>query len=230
MNAVLLVHIVAGSIGLLSGYVALFVTKGATLHRRAGTVFVWVMLTMTMTGALISAARGTATAINLPAAFLTAYLVVTGLTTIRPPRWGARGLHVAGMLLAFVLGLASLRFAFEAVANGGTREGMPAFPFFLFGGIGMLAGAQDLRMLRRGAPTGALRLARHLWRMCFALLIAAMSFFLGQADELPKALRIPALLAAPILAVLVTMLYWLWRVRIRRSLRGLVGVGAAEAA
>jgi hypothetical protein len=42
---------------------------------------------------------------------------------------------------------------------------------------------------------------------------------------IPKPLRIPALLAAPVLLIFVAMFYWLWRVRIRRSLRGIVGVG-----
>ena len=75
--------------------------------------------------------------------------------------------------------------------------------------------------------TGAVRIARHLWRMSFALFIAALSFFLGQADELPRAWRIPQLLVIPPLAVLVTMIYWMWRVRLRRSLRGLVVPNAA---
>jgi len=57
--------------------------------------------------------------------------------------------------------------------------------------------------------------------MCFALFIAALSFFIGQADEFPKALRTFPLLALPVVAVLVTMVYWLWRVRIRRPFRGL---------
>jgi hypothetical protein len=39
---------------------------------------------------------------------------------------------------------------------------------------------------------------------------------------IPKPIRIPALLAVPVLAVLVTLLYWLWRVRVRRTLRGIV--------
>jgi hypothetical protein len=78
-----------------------------------------------------------------------------------------------------------------------------------------------LRVLRSGALTRAARLARHLWRMSFALLIATMSFFLGQAKGIPSPIRIPALLALPVLAVLVTMLYWLWRVRIRQWLGGL---------
>ena len=54
--------------------------------------------------------------------------------------------------------------------------------------------------------------------MSFALFVAAMSFFLGQADEFPKALRVLPVMAGPPLAVLVTMLYWMWRVRFRRAM------------
>lgn len=55
-----------------------------------------------------------------------------------------------------------------------------------------------------------------------------MSFFLGQADELPEALRIPALLAIPIVVPPLVMLYWLWRVRIGRCFRGIVGVALSD--
>jgi predicted histidine transporter YuiF (NhaC family) len=68
---------------------------------------------------------------------------------------------------------------------------------------------------------GAKRIARHLWRMCMALLIAAFSFFIGQAKVIPRPIRIVPLLMVPPLLVLFTMLYWMWRVRARRSLRGL---------
>jgi len=55
---------------------------------------------------------------------------------------------------------------------------------------------------------------------CTALLIAAFSFFLGQAKVIPKPIRIFPLLLIPPLVVLATLLYWLWRVRVRQSLRG----------
>lgn len=103
---------------------------------------------------------------------------------------------------------------------------MPAFPFLMFGIVGLVAGAGDLRIMRSGRLGGASRLARHLWRMSFALFIAALSFFIGQAKVFPEPVRILPLLALPMLTVLVTMFYWLWRVRIRRSLRGIVGVGS----
>jgi hypothetical protein len=170
--------------------------------------------------------RGVAPAVNIPAGALSAYLVITALTTVRPLAASARWLDPALMLVALTVGLTSLTFAFQAVANGGMRNGMPAFPFFLFGIVGLVAGVSDVRLLRSGALQGASRLARHLWRMCFALFVAALSFFIGQAKVIPKPIRIYPLLALPVLAVLVTMFYWLWRIRIRRSLRGIVGLDA----
>jgi hypothetical protein len=110
------------------------------------------------------------------------------------------------------------------------RDGLPPFPYFLYGVIGVLAGVGDARMIRAGGLTGAPRLARHLWRMCGALWIAAASFFWGQAKVIPQPIRIMPLLSVPVLAVLVTMLYWLWRVRLRRAVGGFaVRVSASEA-
>lgn len=229
MQATLLVHILAGSLGLVSGFVALYAAKGAPLHRKAGMVFVCVMLTMTFTGTIIAAVRGAAPALNIPAALVTAYLVVTGLATVRPPATGSRSLNLGAMLVAFAVGVICLVFGFEALAAGGKRNGMPAFPFFMFGVIGLLGSIGDFRMMRSGGLTGMPRIARHLWRMSLALLIAAMSFFFGQADKLPQALRAPGLLALPVLAVFGTLLYWVWRIRIRQTLHGVVGVSANEA-
>ena len=46
-----------------------------------------------------------------------------------------------------------------------------------------------------------------------ALWIATSSFFLGQAGVFPEAVRKPALLAVPVLMVLVAVLYWFVSVR-----------------
>jgi hypothetical protein len=226
----LLLHIAAGGLGLVAGFIALYSSKGAPLHRRAGIVFVYAMLAMCAAGLTIAVGRGVAPAINVPAALLAASLVVTALTTVRPPSAASRRLDGAAMLVALAVGVASLAFAAEAIANGGTRQGMPAFPFVMFGVVGTLAAAGDFRVMRTGAPHGARRLARHLWRMSFALFIAALSFFIGQAKVFPKPVRIMPLLALPVLAVLVTMLYWLWRVRARRTSAAVARVVARAAA
>ena len=134
------------------------------------------------------------------------------------------------LLLAIAIGATSFTFAFEAVANGGTRKGMPAFPFFLFGVPALFAVIGDIRVIRSGARKGASRLVRHLWRMCFALFIGAISFFIGQAEVFPEPIRIRPLLALPVLAVLVTMFFWLWRLRRSRSYRDIVVLKTPEVA
>jgi hypothetical protein len=114
----------------------------------------------------------------------------------------------------------------------------------LAGGLGLVAGyvalsatkgaplhrknLGDRRMIRAGGLQGTRRLARHLWRTCFALFIASIAFYTGQG-RVPEVIRSPALLAAGVLLPLLAMLYWLWRVRRRRTFRGIVGVSAPEA-
>jgi hypothetical protein len=222
-TALLAVHILAGGTSLLSGYTALYTKKGGRVHRRAGLIFVYAMLTMATCGLTLAVGWDRGASINVPAALLTVYLVTTSLTTVRPLADDAttKRLHVVGLLVAVGIVATMVMFGAEAIANGGKRQGIPTFPFVLFAFIAALGAAGDLRMLLRRSGTalrGAARLTRHLWRMTFALFIAAMSFFFGQAKVIPQPLRIPALLALPILAVLVTLLYWLWRVH-RKSAR-----------
>ncbi|MFL5381463.1 MAG: hypothetical protein ACJ8GN_02940 [Longimicrobiaceae bacterium] len=57
--------------------------------------------------------------------------------------------------------------------------------------------------------------------MCFALFIASGSFFLGQMKFLPEPLRILPLMLALGVAPLFVLLYWMWRVRLRHSVRGM---------
>lgn len=222
MRMIYLIHIVGGALSLGAGYLALYSTKGAPLHRRSGMVFVYAMLTMCAFGTILAVIHGAWAEVNISAAVLTAYLVTTALTTVRSPaRRTSRWLDPALMLVGLTVGLTCLTFGIEAIASGGTRNGVPAFPFFMFGVVGTLAGLFDLRMIRAGGLQGASRIARHLWRMSFALFIAAMSFFIGQAKVIPEPIRIMPLLALPVVAVLVTMVYWIWRVRFRKRTRDL---------
>ena len=58
------------------------------------------------------------------------------------------------------------------------------------------------------------RIARHSWRMCFALFSAAGSFFPAQLPKMIPALRGSALLIVPVVGLLIAMLYWMVRVRV----------------
>ena len=215
MRVILVAHVLAGVLGVIFGYVALFSSKGAATHRRSGMLFVYVMLPMAFTGMLISAVGGVARPINIPAALVTFYMVLTALLTVRPfearPRW----VDVTAMRAAFAMSVANVPVGIMVVAQGGRQAGT-AYPLFMLGAIAFSAALGDRRMIRAGGLTGKPRVRRHLWRMCFALFVAAGSFFVGQADEFPAALRVTPLLALPVLTVLAAMIYWLSRVRRRR--------------
>ena len=92
-------------------------------------------------------------------------------------------------------------------------DGFPAGPHFVFAAIALLAGALDLRSALRPPSGTASRLAGHLWRMGFALLLATASFFGGPGVQaFPEPLRDSPLLLVPQLAVAGLLVYWLARV------------------
>ena len=208
----IVLHVLAGSLALLASAVALASAKGARLHRQSGQLFVGAMLVMALTGAALALTRREEGSVL--GGMLAAYLVLTGMTTVRRavPRW----LHVGPLLLALAVGLASATLVATMVAAGErARGGVPVPMFVLFGAVALGAAAGDLRVLSAGPREGARRLRRHLWRMCFATFIATGSFFLGQMQVFPPALRVPALLAVPAFLPLALLGYWLLRTRAR---------------
>ena len=122
------------------------------------------------------------------------------------------------MLLGVSAGIAGFTFAAQASHTAtGKLDGYPPPTYFVFGSVALLAAIGDARMIRARGISGAPRLARHLWRMCIAMLIGTGSFFLGKAHLLPKPLRIMPVLASPVILVLLLRVYWLVRLRIKRS-------------
>ena len=51
------VHVLAGGLGLVFGFVALYAAKGATLHRKSGMLFVYAMVTMAVCGIVVAVGR-----------------------------------------------------------------------------------------------------------------------------------------------------------------------------
>ena len=222
-TTVLPLHIAAGAIALVFGYFALFTKKGASLHRKAGMGFVVAMTIMSLTGALVAAVkpdRG-----SIIAGLLTFYFVVTGMMTVKTLPW-----HKRIQMLVMVLGLVTGLFAIWAgwwLAQRGRPE---AAPMFIFSAMALLGANGDIRLMREGGIQGPRRIVRHLWRLCFAMWVAAASFFWGPPGRVPEIINIPALLPIPVLTPIVVMLYWLWKIRVRKTLRGLVGVGLQSSA
>ena len=216
------IHIAAGGLALALGAVARLVQKGGPTHRRSGLLFVFAMVVMAATAAILGTVVGGS---------MTLYFVGTALTTVRPASSWTRRINAAALTTAIALALLSIAGGVKAVNSPGLSPG--GVPFRTIGvmslilaAVLLLAAAGDMRIMRFGLPRGRPRLARHLWRMCFALLIAAGSFFSIRervATILPAPFTTGPMRALPILLVLGAMFYWLWRVRGRRTLPVLVG-------
>jgi hypothetical protein len=211
-------HVAAGAFALGLGAVAILVKKGSWLHRRSGLLFVYAMVVMGGSGAVLAFLKRPTDA-NVFGGLMAAYFAITALTAVRPASPWTRGLTMAGMVLATGLAVLDIATGITAFRHPrGTLNGVP-YPMYFFLAIVLgLAAAGDLRVLRSGAG-GAARLARHLWRMCFALFIAAGSFFSIRervAAILPEPLTALPLRLLAMLLPFAAMFYWLWRLRRHR--------------
>ena len=213
------VHIAAGGLAIVLGGLALAAAKGGWLHRRAGLVFVGAMALMGSTGAAMAFSKGGLTNPNVFAGGMAVYFVLTAWMTVRPASPSTRLITAAAMTMALGIAFCDAMFGTRALRNpGGTLDGVPFAMYFFMGGVLLLAALGDARVLAFGVPRGSARLARHLWRMCFALFIAAGSFFSLRervAAILPEPFTSAPLRILPILLPFAAMLYWLWRVRRR---------------
>lgn len=212
-------HFAVGLVALVSGATALAVAKGGRLHRKSGIVFAIAMIGLGVSAAAISAYEGK----SVVGGIFVVYFVFTAVTTVRPLPGTGRMLDIVLMIMILAIGVAM--YASGVVVwglPGHARGGVPAGMIFFLGTIGLLAGVGDARMIREGGLRGPRRIARHLWRMLFALFIATGSFFLGQMKFLPEALQSLPLMMVLGIAPLPILLYWMWRVRLRRRLTGMI--------
>jgi hypothetical protein len=224
MRSILFLHIAGGSLAVVGGYAALFAPKGGRLHRRAGMLFVYAMIAMGAGAMVVGLARGKSSWLGGP---LVVYLAVTGMLAVRRTQTPARTRDIALMTAAVALGLASLVGAIRIFLGPRGPLGVaPGVAGLVNALVLLLCAAGDVRVLRSGPPTGTRRLARHLWRMCYAMFTATGSFFLGQAKVIPEPLRIRPLLYVLAFLPLPAMFYWVWRVR-RRPPRTVTRVPAA---
>ena len=224
MNAIMWIHIGGGLLALLAGTAAVAARKGGRMHARAGTWFALSMLVLGATATLLARVKGDQE-LGL-GGVVTCYFVLTAWVTARR-RDGSAGTFeaVAG---AAAIGTGAL-IAWAAVMTDATTPAGRG-PLFVIAFACLLAGAGDLKMLLAGKLSAARRLSRHVWRMCAAFFIATGSFFIGQQDVMPVAVRGSPFLFVLGFAPFAVMLYWLVKLRftkaIARSKRsGLIFIG-----
>jgi len=231
-SPILVVHICAGSLGLLSGTAAMSFRKGSPPPCSGGKGLVVSMLTMAVGAVYLAITRHQPN--NIGGGILTFYLIETAWLTARRRDGETSRLDWVVLLIPLALGVLTWMNGLKVVRSGASsQDGVPVGTTFFMGSVMLPAAAGDARMLVRGGVLGTKRIARHLWRMCFGLFIAAGSFFLGPSNRPLRLLSkvglgqhlSPALFSTGLYLILtilplILLIFWLFRVRLTNAYKG----------
>jgi uncharacterized membrane protein len=227
ISPILALHICGGTVGCLSGFGAVAFRKGSQRHAIAGSVFVISMLALAASGAFMATMKFQPG--NILGGMFTFYLVATAWLTAKH-RHGEKG--IADWIALFVvLGVAVFEVTFAiqaAMSPTGHRYGYPPGPYIIFGTVALLALAGDLKMLLGSGVLGIQRIARHLWRMCFAWFIASASIFLARPHLFPAVMRKSGALIFLTVLPLMLLIFWMVRVKYTRGFRKSFPASQAE--
>src|ERR1700751_4388626 len=123
-SPVLLVHICAGTVGLLSGTVALSLRKGSLRHALAGKVFVASMLTMAIGAVYLAIVRHQPN--NIGGGILTFYLIGTAWLTARRRDGETSHVDWVALLIPLALGILTWINGLRVVRSGASsQDGVP---------------------------------------------------------------------------------------------------------
>jgi hypothetical protein len=207
----LIIHAIAGSIAILSGFSALSLRKSSRQHRSVGNVFVLAILLLGLTGVYIAYSRSIM--LSFVNGIFLCYFVATAWMTVKRKAGTLGRFEWVAFVVALAIFAMLVSFAIEASqSSNGKLNGFGPEAFCFFAIVAFIAAVMDLKMIINGGIKGSHRLIRHLWRMCFPMFMATAAFFLGQAKLLPEPVRKIEYLAIPVVIVLLSMSYWIIRV------------------
>ena len=201
------IHTPAGTIGLVAAVVALFANKGSALHRKAGTCFTVSMLIMLISGFVAAFLKESTDDMFLGAVVM--YTVFTAWLTAHHKKNKTDFLeHVA---LGWIVTIAIAAF----VISAGWRGVNAPNAYLFWAGFAVLCAIGDVRNLYRSGLSGIHRVIRHVWRIGFSLIWAALAFtdkivkILGSnVKELPEE-QLLFIVAVPTMLIVTTILYWI---------------------
>src|SRR5687768_3728745 len=149
--------------------------------------------------------------------------IAAGFVALAAPK-GASLHRKSGMVFFYAMLLMATLAVFMAAFRGvapGVNIPMGLLTIYL-----VVTGVNAVR------PPGPPRVKRHLVRMSLALFVASGSALLGQADEIPRELRMQTQGVRTMLALapLAVMAFWLVKLRWRKGARRAAAAAAAQGA
>ena len=202
-----LIHTPAGTIGLVAAMVALFTNKGAAVHRKAGTCFTVSMLIMLFSGFVAALIKESPGDMFLSAVVM--YTVFTAwLTTYHKKNETGFLEQVA---LVWILAVAIAGF----FMSSGWREAGAPSPYLVWASFAVVCAIGDVRNIHRAGLSGIQRVLRHVWRIGFSLIWAALALTDkiikiqgSNVRELPEG-QLIYIVAIPTMLILIITMYWI---------------------
>jgi len=213
------IHTPAGTIVLVTAVIAMFAKKGSALHRKAGACFTVSMMVMLVSG--IAAAYLKNSIGDMMLGVIVMYTVFTAWLTAHHKKNETGLLEVTALI--WVVGFAITAFSISM----GWREVEARFVYLIWGGLAVLCALGDIRNLYYSGLPGPQRIIRHVWRIGFSLVWAALAF----TDKIVKMMgadlnsmqdeQLILIVAIPTILILITILYWITKILFfpARSLR-----------
>ena len=200
-----LIHFPTGSVAILAAIAALYYPKGSPKHKKAGQVFMVAMLIMLISGGIAGVLKGSPDDVFLAA--LVFYTVFTAWLTVRHRQPVIGTLEYLALAYIVIFGLAALSInpEWDKVRESGV---------YTFDAImALMFAVGDIRNILLKGMKRSHRLARHIWRVSFSLVWAALAF----SDKIIKMLdstidKMPYVVVIPATLVVCIMFYWLFRV------------------
>ncbi len=205
------IHTPAGTLALITAFIAMFAEKGSAYHRKAGSWFTASMILMLISGIAAAYLKGSIDDMMLGAIVL--YTVFTAWLTVRDKQNKARLLEVIALL--WIVGFAISAFS---ISMGWQSGEVSSLAYLIWGGLATLCALGDIRNLYYSGLSGAQRIIRHVWRIGFSLVWAALAF----TDKIVKILganltsmpeeQLLFIVAIPTLFILIAILYWVAKI------------------
>lgn len=202
-----LIHTPAGTIGLVAATAALFTKKGSPLHLKAGTYFTVSMLIMLISGFVAGFLKESNGDMFLSAVIF--YTVFTAWLTAHHKKNETGFLeHVA---LVWIIAVAIAAF----FMNSSSREVDTSNLYLFWASFSVVCAMGDVRNLYLAGLSGIQRVIRHVWRIGFSLIWAALALTdkivkMGGSNvkEMPEE-QMLYIVAVPTMFILIIILYWI---------------------
>lgn len=211
-----LIHFPTGTVAIMAAIAALYYPKGSAKHKKAGHVFMIAMIIMLVSGGIAGVLKGAPEDVFLAA--LVFYTVFTAWLAARPRQPIIGALECLALVYIVTFGLAAL-----SIDPEWDRVKEPSVYTF-DATMALIFAVGDIRNILLKGMKRTHRLARHVWRMLFSLVWAALAF----GDKIIKMLdstidQMPYVVILPASLVLCIMFYWLFRIyKGRTNLSGLL--------